>query len=122
MVKQVFQKRSHAGGPEGHVEQMIWLGDFNLHHLLWDKEHNSHLFMRSNLEKFQVLIDVLAEFNLQMTLPKDIPTLQALSTGNHTITDNVFISSLIVGRVIKCILWPDERPVRSDHILVVDGS
>jgi len=89
---QAFQKRLHVGGSEGHMEQMIWLGDFNLHHLQWDKECNGHLFMRGNLEKSQVLIDVLAEFDLQMALPKDVPTLQALSTGNHTRPDNVFIS------------------------------
>jgi len=75
--------------------------------------------MRSNLEKSQVLIDTLSEFDLQMALPKDIPTLQALLTNNHTRTDNVFISSLIAGRVIRCIMLPDESPVRSDHIPVV---
>jgi len=68
---------------------MIWLGEFNLHHPLWDKECNGHLFMRSNLEKSQVLIDTLADFDLQIALPKYILMLQAL------------------------------QPARSDHILVV---
>jgi len=56
--------------------------------------------MRIYLEKSQVLIDALAEFDLQMALPKDIPTLQAFSTDNHMRMDNVFISSQIMGRVI----------------------
>ena len=116
---QAFQKRSCVGGPEGHVEKTIWLGDFNLHHPLWDKACNGHLFTRSNLEKSQALIDALAEFNSQMALPKDIPTLQALSTGNHMRTDNVFVSSLIVSRVIRCTMQLDERTAISDHILVV---
>ena len=60
------------------TEHMVLLGNFNLHHLLLDKEHNMHLFTRSNLEKSQALIDILAEFNLQMVLPKDNPTLQVL--------------------------------------------
>ena len=34
-------------------------------------------------------------------------------------TDNVFVFSLIMSRVIRCIMWPDKRPARSDHILVV---
>jgi len=97
----------------------ISLGDFNLHHHLWDEEHNGHLFTRGNLEKSQVSIDVLAEFNLQMALPKDIPTLQALSTGNHTRPNYIFISSLVAGSVIRCTMIPDKRQVRSDHILVV---
>ena len=81
---QAFWKRVCVGNPVSHAEETIWLGDFNLHHPLLDKECNGHLFTRSNLEKSQILIDALAEFDLQMALPKDMPTLQALSTGNHT--------------------------------------
>jgi len=33
--------------------------------------------------------------------------------------NNVFMSSPITSRVIRCITWPDKRPVRSDHIPVV---
>ena len=62
-----------------------------------DEQCNGNLFTRSNLEKSQVLIDTLAEFDLQMTLPKDIPMLQALSTGNHTRPGNIYISSPITG-------------------------
>jgi len=67
-----------------------------------------------NLEKSQVLIDALAEFDLQMVLPKDVPTLQALATGNHTRLDNIFISSKLVGSIIRCAMlqmrgWQD-RP------------
>jgi len=42
---------------------------------MWDKGRNSHIFTIDNLEKSQFLIDTIAEFNLQMTLLKDIPTL-----------------------------------------------
>ena len=69
--------------------------------------------------KAQVLIDALAEFDLQMTLPKDIPMLQVLSTSNHTRPDNVYISSPMAGHVIRCITLPEERPVRMDHIPIL---
>src|SRR5882724_8889079 len=101
-----------AGESEGHAEQTIWVGDFNLHHPLWDEGQNGHLFMRGNLERAQVLIDVVAEFDLQMALPKNIPTLQALATSNYTRLDNAFISPWIVGYIMKCTMLPDERPVR----------
>jgi len=107
------------GESEGHAEQEIWVSDFNLHHPLWDEECNGHLFTRGNLEKSQVLIDMIAEFDFQLALPKDIPTLQALATGNHTRPDNVFISSQIMGHITRCTMLPDERPARSDHIPVV---
>jgi len=76
--------------PSSPTEHMVLLGNFNLHHPLWDEEHNMHLFTRSNLDNSQALIDILAEYDLQMALPKGIPTLQVLSTGNFTRPDNVF--------------------------------
>jgi len=101
------------------MEHMVLLGDFNLHYPLWDEECNVHLFMRRNMEKSQALIDVLAEFDLQMELPKDTPTLQALSTGNFMRPDKIFVSSSIAGSLIQCGTLPGKRPERSDHIPIV---
>ncbi|KAF9521639.1 Endonuclease/exonuclease/phosphatase, partial [Crepidotus variabilis] len=28
---------------EGHEEKMIWAGDFNRHHPMWEEERNNHL-------------------------------------------------------------------------------
>ena len=50
---------------------MIWLDDFNQHHLLWDEECNSHLFTANNLDATQILLDLLRDHNMTMTLPKD---------------------------------------------------
>ena len=30
--------------------KMIGTGDFNQHHLLWDEDHNTHLFTTNNLD------------------------------------------------------------------------
>jgi len=98
---------------------MILLGNFNLHHPLWDEECNVHLFMRSNLEKSQALIDMLAECDLQMALPKNTPTLQVLSTRNYMRLDNMLISSSIVGHLIHCRTLPEKRPARADHIPII---
>jgi len=116
---QALHENQWMGNSVVRAEQTIWLGDFNLHHPLWDKGRNTHLFMRGNLEKAQVLIDALAQLDLQMALPKDIPTLQALTTGNHTRPDNTFVSSPIAGHITKCTTMLDERPVRSDHFPVI---
>ena len=58
-----------------HTAKMIWAGDFNHHHLLWDKEHNMHLFTTHNLNAAQTLIDLLADYSMTMILPKNFPTL-----------------------------------------------
>ncbi|KAF8580748.1 hypothetical protein K439DRAFT_1300029, partial [Ramaria rubella] len=50
-----------------------------------------------------------------MTLPKHIPTLCAMSTGNFTCPDNVFISSELADSVLQCTTIPEDRPARTDH-------
>ena len=98
---------------------IIWLGDFNLHHPMWDKNCNSHLFTKCNLESAQPLIDVMTEFDLQMTLPKDIPMLCALASGNYTRPNNVFISSSLAVNIQKCAVMLTDCPVRTDHFPIV---
>jgi len=90
------------------VEHIIWLGDFNRHHLMWDEDHNMHLFMRTNLDRAQHLINAVIELNLQMALPKDLPTLCAMVSGNHMRPKNVFMSALLHSSVVKCMTILEE--------------
>jgi len=106
----------NAGTSDHHI---IWVGDFNLHHPMWDEGRDLHLFMRENLEKSQGFIDAITEFDLQMALPKDIPTLHTLLLGNYMRPDNVFTSSSLINDIIVCGTWPNECLARSDHIPVV---
>src|SRR5882724_662344 len=107
-VTQLLRARERCDNASTSDHQIIWVGDFNLHHPMWDKGRNLHLFMRENLEKSQHLIDAIAEFDLQMALPKDIPTLRALSSGNYTRPNNIFTSSLLINDIILCGTQPDE--------------
>jgi hypothetical protein len=54
----------------------------------WEELRNHHLFTAKNARLVQPLLVLLARHAMKMALPKDIPTLKALSTGNltHTIT------------------------------------
>jgi len=67
---------------------------------MWDEGRNAHLFTREILERSQLLIDTLAKFDLQMALPRDVPMLHVLASGNYTRHDNMFISSLLTDTVI----------------------
>src|SRR5882724_6197256 len=100
-------------------EHTIWLSNFNPHHPLWDKECNSHLFMRLNLEKSQELIDAVADLDMQMTLPKNTLTLWALATGNYMQPDNVYLSTSHISTLTCCCMLPGECPLRTDHIPIV---
>ena len=51
-----------------HTAKMIWAGDFNHHHPLWDEECNAHLFTTHNLNTAQTLIDLLAYYSMTMML------------------------------------------------------
>ena len=48
-------------------------GDFNCHHPLWDEEHNHHLFTAAALVDSNRLLEIVADHNMEMTLPKDLP-------------------------------------------------
>lgn len=52
--------------------QMLWMGDFNRHHPLWEDMRNRHLF---NYTTSQPLIDMIADYGLLQILSKNIPTL-----------------------------------------------
>jgi len=75
--------------------------------------------MRPNLEKSQVLIDAAADLNMQMTLPKDTPKLQALVTRNYMWLDNIFLSTLLTNTLTCCCMLPGEPPMIMDHIPIV---
>jgi Endonuclease-reverse transcriptase len=55
---------------------MVWAGDFNRHHPLWDRDEDIHLFTRQVTRDAEGLISLLADFEMEMTLPKGVPTLQ----------------------------------------------
>ena len=94
---------------------MIWLGDFNRHHLLWDEERNSHLFTSNNLDAAQILLDLLTDYDMIMALPKNIPTLRATCTKNLTHPDNVFCSNDLCILLTQCLTHPNLQPPCTDH-------
>lgn len=97
----------------------VWAGDFNRHSPLWDEERNHHLFTRRNITMAQTLIDMVAKYDLKMALPHGTPTLEAMTTGNHTRPDNVFISDSIMDRLVSCTTTPERRPPKTDHFPIM---
>src|SRR6266481_1666324 len=98
---------------------MIWCGDFNCHHPMWDEERNSHLFTTTEMTRAELLISLVADFGMSMALPPGTPTLQSLATGNWTRVDNVFVSGGLVNRVIICDMDPWQRGPSTDHVPVL---
>ncbi|KAI0308772.1 hypothetical protein OF83DRAFT_1044737, partial [Amylostereum chailletii] len=88
----------------------IWMGDFNRHSPAWDEPRNSHLFTNRNLAAADVLLNLASHFDMDMALPKHIPTLRAHATKNWTRVDNVWISSEMSNRIVECNTKPDQIP------------
>ena len=97
-------------------DSVVWCGDFNRHHAMWDEERNHHLFTASATVTANELISHLAEFHLTMTLPKGLPTLQAMRTKNWTRVDNVFMTEDLAELLICCDTAPSLRGPGTDHI------
>ncbi|EPS99056.1 hypothetical protein FOMPIDRAFT_1091593, partial [Fomitopsis schrenkii] len=91
---------------------VLWLGDFNRHHPIWEDERNTHLLTAKYLDDAQPLLNLLSAFDFRMLLPPAIPTLEAASTKNHTRPDNVFASPELEETLIRCRTAPDIRKNR----------
>ena len=104
--------------PQPHDHYLVWAGDFNRQHPRWDEERNHQLFTARALDNAQLLIDILDEHNLDMALPKDVPTLEHMRTKNWTRPDNVFCSPNAIDVLIKCMTVPEQRGAGTDHVPV----
>jgi hypothetical protein len=118
VMKEFMRGRSARAEGEGN-ERVIWMGDFNRHHPIWDEERNLHLFTRGALEAAQPLLDLIGRHNMHMVLPKDTPTLEACATKNFTRVDNIFCSADLVDTFISCDMFPQWRPQKTDHMPII---
>ena len=98
---------------------MLWCGDFNRHHLLWDRDEDIHLFTTDALWRAGPLIELLADYDIEMILEKGVPTLQHLHSKRYSHPNNVFCSSLITSSVIRCDVDPSARPTKMDHFPII---
>jgi hypothetical protein len=97
-------------------DYVLWLGDFNRHHPMWEEDSNEQLF---ELEDYILpLIDLLYKNDMTLSLPKGIPTLQT-PTGNWTRPDNVWCSNTPDNPIIRCDTVPAIRPPLADHMPII---
>ncbi len=101
-----FIKRSFPTILTSDVDHMLWCGNFNCHHSMWDKEHHRHLLTASASAAAQPLISLLEDLNMVMLLPKNIPMLQSMVTKNWTQVDNVFATENLAKFVVVCDMEP----------------
>ena len=98
---------------------MLWAGDFNRHHPLWDNDEDVHLFTQQATRFAEGLIGLLAIYDLEMALPKGIPTLQHMVTKRYSRPDNVFNTAGLTDLIVKCEVDPSFCPPSTDHFPIV---
>lgn len=98
---------------------MLWAGDFNRHHPLWDRDEDVHLFTAQALGSAGRLIAMLADYDMVMPLPKGIPTLEHMVTKRLSRPDNVFCTPGLEDCITSCDVDPELRPPCTDHFPIV---
>ena len=98
------------------TDSMIWLGDFNRHHPIWESEDNKHLY--SSNEDIEPLLEAIRDNDMEQALPPDTPTFETV-THNWTRPDNVWISFNAVNLIIFCDTDPSIRPIHADHLPII---
>jgi hypothetical protein len=98
-------------------DHVIWLGDFNRHHPLWEAEQNSHILRSQNGERFaEPLIELLADHDMVQILPKRLHTYR--HRVNHTTLtrpDNVFCTAVTENLIERCTVDYCYDPDREEH-------
>ena len=98
------------------TDSVVWLGDFNRHHPLWEDDSNKRLF--ESTEYILSLLDLLYKNEMLLAFPKGIPTYQT-AAGNWTRPDNVWRSSSPDDPISRCEVVPAMSPPMADHLPIV---
>jgi hypothetical protein len=113
--------RRQLSGRETETEthHVIWLGDFNRHHPLWDKPEDNRLFTRDTLEAAETLIKVTTEHRMEMVLAPGVPTHIHNITKKWSRLDQVFLTEHTLDKILICKARLNERGLNTDHVPIV---
>ena len=113
----MLDNRNEPRGQQAH--HILWGGDFNRHHPMWDRDEDSRLFTAKALEDAQELIELIADQEMYMPLPKGIPTLKHMVSKRLSRPDNVFCTNSLADCVLRCDTMPERQPGKTDHYPIV---
>ncbi|TFK35748.1 hypothetical protein BDQ12DRAFT_611286, partial [Crucibulum laeve] len=90
-------------------------GDFSRNHPFWDDNRDDQLFTSLALQEAFQLIDLVADWDMYMALPKGIHTLQHSVSKLYSCPDNVFCTQNLANLIIKCDANASFHPTTTDH-------
>jgi hypothetical protein len=86
---------------------------------MWEPEENERQFTSANINVADILIDALADYGMDLTLPLGIPTLEHFVTKNLHRVDQVFCSQDLLPHIDQCYTMPECRPPKMDHFPIM---
>jgi endonuclease/exonuclease/phosphatase family metal-dependent hydrolase len=98
---------------------MLWVGDFNRHHLLWDDPNDTRLFTNEAIKAAEVLIEGLVETGMVMALPGGTQMHLHNTTKKWTRLDQVFITEHSENLLLTCDTLPDHTGIKTDHLPIL---
>ena len=114
-----FMQEEHFNIGEGNNNHVLWCGDFNRHHPLWDDEADERLFTPQVTREADILIGMIADEGLEMALPRGIPTLKHMVTNLHSCPDNVWCSPDLIPLITCCDVDSYIQPLCTDHYPII---
>ena len=97
-------------------DSIVWLGDFNWHHHIWEDDANERLFETE--EYIAPLIELLYKNEMLLAPPKGIPTFQS-AARSWTRPDNVWRCNTPDDPIARCDVIAAIRPLLADHLPVI---
>jgi len=106
-------------GTEVSRPHVLWVGNFNRHHPLWDDPNDTRLFTNEALRAAENLIEAVISLGLKLALPSGIPTHYHNVTKKWTRLDQVFISEHSTDIIESCNMESRFRSIKTNHLPVV---
>ena len=106
----------HTTMGEVHI---IWVGDFNRHHPLWDSPKDTRLFTNEVMDAAKKLIEAITSTGLDLALPGRIPTHEHNITKHWSRLDQVFLSTHSKEVLTTCNMVPEQRGINMDHLPIL---
>jgi hypothetical protein len=85
----------------------LWIGNFNRHDPMWDDPKDSHLFMDANTKAVDILINLMADYDMDLALPPGVPTHQHFVTKKTSRLDQVICSCDFLNNLVMCDAFPE---------------
>ena len=113
------RNRAQLERADSGTANVIWLGDFNRHHPLWDDPNDDRLFTTEAIHAAEELIEAIADIGLELALPSGTPMHQHNATKSWSRLDHVFLSEHSDHMLISCDTRTDLRGILTDHLPII---